>query len=251
MFFNKSLLKPFDLREASKFTNTKGESFVLSIRNATKGGPAELRIDEEIGEGFDRRGIKARDVAGFLSDNRGKPVDVKINSPGGLVFDGLTIYNALISHDGLVTTTITGIAASIASIIVQAGNRRIAYENSNFMCHRAIGVCVGNESDMQDCRVWLAKMDGQLAGIYSARSGQPKATMLNHMIGEKDGTLFNAHEALDARLIDQIIPNNNGRNATTRNPSNSGDSIDRIRDNARRQQMSAAAKRRVRELSHV
>ena len=153
--FNRRTLRPFDLTEAKKFTNGKESSFCLSVRNATKSSPAELRIDDAIGEDYGGRGITAKDVTGFLSDNKGKPVGVFINSPGGLVFDGLSIYNALISHDGQVTTTITGIAASIASIIVQAGDKRLAYENSNLMCHRAIGVCVGNEADMG--RTWMER----------------------------------------------------------------------------------------------
>ena len=62
---------------------------------------------------------------------------VRINSPGGDVFDGTTIYNAFASHKGNVTTRIEGIAASMASVIAVAGNKVQAYDNTMIMIHNA------------------------------------------------------------------------------------------------------------------
>lgn len=248
--FNRRLLKPFDVSEASKFSNGNAKPFCLSARNATKNSPAELHVYDVVGETYDGEGITAKDTAAFCAANRGKPINVLINSPGGLVFEGLAVFNALIQHDAQVSTVVTGIAASIASIILQAGNTRSAHENSNIMIHKAQGGCFGNSDEMIDCAKWLTKMDGQLAKIYTDRTGKSQTTMLNLMAGERDGTLFTADEAKNIGLIDSIIPNSGTRNSSPRNPSNIDDRIKQIRDKAHASQMSAAAKRRVRELSH-
>ncbi len=254
MFFNRQLLARFDLRAAQKFANSGGQPFRLTVRNAKGDQPAELLIYEGVGvDSYDGTGIDATEVAGFLAENRGKPVDVLINSPGGLVFDGLAIFNALVSHNATVTTTVTGIAASIASIIAQAGDKRRAYAASSLMVHRAIGVCVGNYSDMTDCGVWLNTIDNQLADLYSSRSGQSKSKMLDLMRGKVDGTLFDAAEAKRLGLIDEVI-DNGGKGARNRNPREPSGVSERLKelssDSVVYQARQQAAQRR-RELAHV
>jgi ATP-dependent protease ClpP protease subunit len=198
---------PFDLSNVDKFLNSiKSESFIVYTRNAKGDEPAELCIYDAVGKDWDGSGIDAKDVSAFLAENRGKAVNIKINSPGGLVYDGLTIYNSLISHDGPVTATIEGIAASIASIIAMAADKVRMSAVASMMVHRAIGVCIGNESDMEDCRAWLATIDKQLSNVYAGKTGRKASTMLDYMKGNVDGTLFDAQAALDAKLIDEIIP---------------------------------------------
>jgi len=198
---------PFDLKNVDKFLNAiQSESFKVGVRNAKGDEPAELCIYDAVGKDWDGTGIDAKDVSGFLAMNRGKAVNVKINSPGGLVFDGLTIYNSLIAHDGPTTATIEGIAASIASIIAMGCDKTKMSAVGSMMVHRAIGVCVGNTGDMEECGVWLNTIDNQLAAVYAAKTGRKVDTMKNYMVGKVDGTLFDAQAALDARLIDEIIP---------------------------------------------
>ena len=63
-------------------------------------------------------GVTVADVAALLKDFKGKPVSVRINSPGGIAFDGAAIYNLLAQHDGGVTVNVIGLAASAASLIM-------------------------------------------------------------------------------------------------------------------------------------
>ena len=146
-------------------------------------------------------------VAAFLSENRGVPVNVRINSPGGLAYDGIVIYNALVGHGAKVTTTIEGMAASAASIIAMAGDTIRIHENATLMIHRAWGIVMGNSADMKDYAETLDRLDGQLAGTYAARTGLRIDTVTKLMIGESDGTSFDAAEAKAKGFADEIVPN--------------------------------------------
>src|SRR6266536_2578100 len=86
-------------------------------RIKAQAGTAEIAIYEEIG----MWGITAGDFLAELKALDVKQIDVRINSPGGDVWDGLAIYNSLRDHPAAVTTYVDGLAASAASIIVQAG----------------------------------------------------------------------------------------------------------------------------------
>lgn len=199
---------PIALQPAAHLRNAvESDTFKVFVKNAKDDAPAELLIFDEIGKDpFFGTGIGAKDVAGFLAENRGQPVNVRINSPGGLVYDGLTIYNSLIQHDGPVTASIEGIAASIASVIAMAAGKVRMTAAGNMMIHRAMGVGVGNSAVMLDMAEWLDKIDGQIAGVYAAKTGRKKETMLKYMTGKVDGTMFTADEALSVGLIDEIIP---------------------------------------------
>lgn len=202
-----SLRKPYILSPNANLNALQSEDFKVYVKNATDDEPAELLIYEQIGKDpWFGDGVGAKDVAGFLAQNRGKAVNVRINSPGGLVFDGVTIHNALVQHDAEVVTTIEGIAASAASVIAMAGGKVKMYENASFMMHRAWGVAIGNKSVMEDTAVLLEKLDGQIAATYAAKSGRKKDTMLKMMTGTVDGTWLSASEALAEGLIDEIVP---------------------------------------------
>lgn len=184
----------------------KADDFKVYVKNAKEDEPAELLVYEQIGKDpWFGDGVGAKDVAGFLSQNAGKPINVRINSPGGLVFDGVTIHNALIQHDGTVTTTVEGIAASAASIIAMAGSTVRMYDNASMMIHRAWGVAIGNTAVMLDTAELLDKIDDQIAATYAAKTGRKKDTMLKLMEGKVDGTWFTATEAKSEGLIDEIV----------------------------------------------
>ena len=167
-------------------------------------GPVEMLVHGVIGDEWD--GLDSGNVASWLSDHRGRGVHVRINSPGGLAYDGVAIYNALSHHDGDVNVTVEGIAASAATIIAMAGDHVSMHENSTFMIHRAWGLAIGNRETMAEMTSVLDKLDGQITGTYAARTGQSKAEMLGMRTGDVDGTYLDAYEALAAGFIDDIIP---------------------------------------------
>jgi ATP-dependent Clp protease protease subunit len=169
---------------------------------------AELLIMEEIGKDIYGEGVSATDVIDFLRDHKGKPVNVRLNSGGGLVFDGLTIYNALKSHDGPVTATIEGLAYSAASVIAMGASRIEMYNASSIGIHRAWGVAVGNAKTARGLAEWLDVIDQQLIDIYSNRTGNDAGQVELWLDGTDDGTLFSAKDATANGFADQIIDSN-------------------------------------------
>ena len=84
---------------------------------------ATLNIYSTIGDYGDGQGTTPRLVTAILRNSAGKPVTVNINSPGGDMFEGLTIYNLLSQYEGEVTVNILGMAASAASLVAMAGDK--------------------------------------------------------------------------------------------------------------------------------
>lgn len=153
---------------------------------------------------FDYIGFFGVEAEAFVREVGALDVDeitVRINSPGGSVFDGWAIYNALQSHPAKVTTIVEGLAASAASFIAQAGDRRIMRKASQMMIHNAWGVCQGPASDMREMADRLERLSATIAGIYASRSGGPQAPWIEAM---NDETWFSPDEAVTAGLADAV-----------------------------------------------
>ena len=104
----------------------------LALRpRAESGDTAELLIYGRIGGGgWFSEGISAADVAALLREAGPGPVNVRVNSPGGDVFDGVAIHSLLARHPGTVTAYVDGLAASAASFIMLAGDRIVSARNA-------------------------------------------------------------------------------------------------------------------------
>lgn len=168
-----------------------------TIQNAT-GNEAVVRIYDEIWW----LGVNALDLAADLDGITAPEIRVEINSPGGDVFDGIAIYNALRTHPAKVTTRVDGIAASIASVIAQAGDHRIMVQSSQMMIHNAWGMTVGNRNDHNDMADVLAQQDEIIAGIYASRSGKPAEGFRALMDAE---SWLSDERALAEGLADEIF----------------------------------------------
>jgi enoyl-CoA hydratase/carnithine racemase len=118
------------------------------------------------------------------------------------VFDGIAIYNALRNHPAYVTTRVDGIAASIASVIAQAGDRRIMQPAAQVMIHNAWGMTVGDNRDHDEMADLLRQQDAVLAGIYAARSGRSADDFRPLMDAE---TWMTAERAVAEGLADEIV----------------------------------------------
>jgi len=133
-----------------------------------RGTGAEVAIYDEIGAyGVSAKGFLAE--LGALPD--GTPVDLRLNSPGGSVFDAVAIHNALKRHEGPVTVWIDGIAASAASYIAMAGDEIVMPENAFLMIHDPAGLVMGTAEDMRAMAEALDKVKGSLVSGYAAKSG--------------------------------------------------------------------------------
>jgi|SRR5664280_41762 len=167
-----------------------------------KSDKAEIWIYEEIGEDwFSGGGITAKGFQKELAGIKSQQIDLHVNSPGGLVFDGITIYNLIKQHPANVTTYIDGLAASISSVIALAGDKVIMAENALFMIHKASGMVMGNSDDMRDFAEKLDKVNGAIANTYISKTGKDD-TEINDMM--KAETWMTAEEALECGFIDEI-----------------------------------------------
>jgi len=167
-----------------------------------KADKAEIWIYEEIGEDFwTGGGVTAKNFQKELSAIKASQIDLHINSPGGAVFDGITIYNLLKQHPANVTTYIDGIAASIASVIALAGDKIVMAENALYMIHNPSGMVMGTAADMRTFADTLEKVGGSMVMAYTGKTGKDAETIKALLDAE---TWFTADEAKEAGFIDEI-----------------------------------------------
>lgn len=162
-------------------------------------GPGtEIFIYDEIGGSF---GVSAIDFVEDLGKITDDNITVRINSPGGSVFDAIAIYNALIQHPASITTRVDAIAASAASIIAMAGDKVEMMIGSQLMIHDAMGVEMGNAKDMREMATFLDQQSDNLASIYANKGGDTqnwRALMLAE-------TWMFAAEAVELGLADSVF----------------------------------------------
>lgn len=148
----------------------------------------------------------AASISRILSANRRKPVTMRVNSPGGLAFEGLAIFNALAGHDGR-TTGIIDFAASSASLAVIGCDRVMMHENATYHIHEGLSMAFGHIAEMQDAIEWLQAFNEAACMTYAAKTGATQAEMAKALLGKGgDGTKYTAAEALAAGFVDEIIP---------------------------------------------
>lgn len=169
----------------------------LKIMNAASDpDTTELWIYDEIGLFW---GISSQDIADALATVTTPNVRVRINSPGGDVFEGIAIMNLLASWNGTVTGVVDALCASIATVIAMACESITMSPGSQMMIHPASGVCFGDEADMQQMAALLGFQTNNIAGLYAARAGGDQADWLALMAAE---TWMTADEAVTAGLAD-------------------------------------------------
>jgi ATP-dependent protease ClpP protease subunit len=158
---------------------------------------AEVMLYDEIGGWYGATADQfIADLRGVTSPN----LRVRVNSPGGSVFEGIAIANALRSHPANVTIQVDGIAASIASVIAMAGDRVEMAPNTMLMIHEASGVCLGDASDMEEMAELLDLISDNIADAYAARAGGTREQWREQMRAE---TWYLPEDAVKAGLADE------------------------------------------------
>lgn len=172
------------------------------IKNAAA-DVAEVFIYDQIGEDWwTGEGVTAKQFANDINAVRAGEIHLHLNSPGGSVFDGVAIYNALVKHPAKVTTYIDGLAASIASVIALAGDRVVMAENALFMIHNPSGAVQGTADDMRRMADTLDRIrEGSLLSTYMTRSTLSEAELIEAIDAE---TWYTAAEAQAAGFIDEV-----------------------------------------------
>jgi ATP-dependent Clp protease protease subunit len=144
-----------------------------SFRNeASDDGSVELEIYAEIGESFWWESVSATEFVRELNAVTADRITLRINSPGGSVFDGIAIYNALRRHKAHITVHVDALAASIASVIMLAGDHIIVNEGAIVMIHNPSTIAWGEASDLRETADLLDKLRDQILEIYVSRTGQ-------------------------------------------------------------------------------
>lgn len=147
-------------------------------------------------------GATLAEVQRQLANFTGKEITVRINSPGGSVFDGLAIHQLLKSHAARVVVSIDGIAASIASIIALAGDEIRIATGAMMMLHDASIATRGNSRELTRDAATVAKVSESLTDIYCQTTKQSREKIRAMMEAE---TWLNASEAVALGFAHKIV----------------------------------------------
>lgn len=165
-------------------------------------GKAKTSAEILIYDIIDPWGVSAGDFANALNELDVDEIVVGINSPGGIVFDGIAIMNALKRHPANIITRIDGVAASAASFIAMAGDEIQTSKYAEMMIHEARGYVSGTAEDMKEMLSLLLRHNESIAGVYRDRAGGELKDWLKMM---KNETWFTAEEMVERGLADTII----------------------------------------------
>tara|TARA_R100000005_G_C5000769_1_gene207673 strand:- start:2840 stop:3928 length:1089 start_codon:yes stop_codon:yes gene_type:complete len=179
----------------------KGISYFCKMNNwytfENNASFVEISIYDEIGD----YGTSAKNFIQDLKSAGDKNINLRMNSVGGSVFDGLAIYNVLRAHKGHVNVKIEGLSASIASIIALAGDKIEMAENGFFMIHNPFGKSAGDAEDMRKTADLLDKIKQELVSIYASKTELTNEEISNMMDEE---TWLTSQEAKEMGFIDVI-----------------------------------------------
>ena len=174
-----------------------------------KGSTFELYIYDAIGKDpWSDTGVDPADVVAAVAAAKGSDeLAIHINSPGGFVFDGIAIFNAIRSFAGKKTVYVDGLAASIASVIAMAGDRVVMNEGSMFMIHDpmggvfAFGTADQIEDESRKTVASLRKVREVLIDVYTNATGRSMSEVSAWMTAE---TWMTADEARERGFADEV-----------------------------------------------
>jgi len=170
------------------------------VKAAAGDAPAVISIYDEIG-GW---GVSAKDFITSLDAIKAgaKSISLNINSPGGSVFDALTMFNALKKCGATVNVCVMGIAASSASYIAMAGDTITMPENTFMMIHNPLNAIYGNAADMREMADVLDKIGNSLTATYVARTGLSETEVRDLLAND---TYLTAAECVELGFADEMI----------------------------------------------
>lgn len=148
------------------------------------------------------------------TDNK-KDIEIYINSPGGIVYSGLAIYDTMQYVDSDIITICTGMAASMAAVLLAAGTekKRCALEHSRVMIHQPMGGAQGQASDLEITMREMLKVKDELNDILALHTGRDKEQITKD--SDRDYWM-NSKEALEYGMIDEILYSNHKPSRNTK-----------------------------------
>ena len=136
------------------------------------------------------------------SESPDKPISMYINSPGGVVTAGLSIYDTMQYIKPKVHTLCVGQACSMGSLLLTAGDKRYATPNARIMIHQPSGGAQGQATDIEIHAKEILDLRKRLNGIYVKHTGQKLAAIEKAM--ERDN-FMSVEKAKEFGLIDEIV----------------------------------------------
>lgn len=189
-------------RRGVRTNMTKLKNVPFQFTNETKNGQHILTLSGNIRKKYwsDDDVINAKDIREALDDVTDDIV-IKLNSPGGDVFEGIEIYNYLKGHSSNVTVEVTGTAASAATFVVAGADKVIMNVGTSLMIHEASTFAFGNKKDVQKTLNALETIDDSILSIYENRTSQSKEQLTEWLDEEK---WFTADEAVEYGFADTV-----------------------------------------------
>lgn len=178
--------------------------FVFNLRGDERSESIDIDVFDDVGGHWLFGGITAKDIRRTLQTNRtAKSINVSINSRGGEVFDGLSIYEQLVNHPARVQVRISALAGSIASVIAMAGDDIEIAQPGFVMIHGVSGFAKGKPDFIQSIVDMMRKAEAAVLDIYVQRTGQKREDIKAWMDAE---TYMTSAEAKERGFVSRIVP---------------------------------------------
>lgn len=152
-------------------------------------------------------GVTAKQFAKDLQTAAGRPVHLRVNSPGGDVFEGRAMVAAMQAYTGKITVHVDGLAASAASFIAMHGSEIVMVDGSFMMIHNGWTLAMGDRHAMLDMAGLLEKIDASIVDDYEKRTGADREQIAQWM---DDETWMTAAEAVERGFADRIAGTSDG-----------------------------------------
>lgn len=176
-----------------------------NITNVVKDNKLILTLSGDVGTPYwygdkEEDFINRKNVESLVGESD-QDIVIKLNSPGGDVFDGIEVYNYLKDLPNKVTIEVTALAASAASVIAMAGDELVMCKGSQLMVHEASTITWGNKADHYKTINALEAIDNSLVSVYEDKSGLERDVITSWLNEEK---WFTAEEAVEQGLANSI-----------------------------------------------
>ncbi|OMH30645.1 head maturation protease, ClpP-related [Tersicoccus sp. Bi-70] len=189
------------------------------LASPNEDGTATLAIYDPIDSWGGDWGVSAKEFTAALAALPDTTTEIRLhlNSPGGEVFEAVTMLNQLRAHPARVVAVVDGLAASAASFLAAGADEVVMGRNTQLMVHDASGLVIGNAGDMHQMAGVLDKLSDNIASIYAERAGGEIKDWRDVMLAE---TWFTAEEAVAAGLADRVDTGDDAAAGTEPAPTN-------------------------------
>ena len=163
-----------------------------------------VMLDTEVNEA--RASVLVAELL-YLASLNDEPITMYINSPGGVITAGMSIYDTMQMIKAPVCTIVTGMAASMGAFILSGGEKgmRYVYPNAEVMIHQPSGGAQGQATEIQITAEWILRTKKHMAEILAANCGQPVDKVMRDT--ERDHWMT-AQQAIDYGIVDGFCPVN-------------------------------------------